>query len=206
MRSRLFGSLLVAGSVLCGPAFADDGPTRTYQTTDLFKFGAPSIKLGGATLFRSRRSLEMRIAANHLDPNAAYTVWWVVFNNPGGCLAAFSCAPADLGRAAARASVFYAAGFVTGDDGIGNVSAHVEAGALPLGLDVEPDGTVAGLDRGNGLAADVHLVIRGHGAVIPGLAHAQISTFGGGCATNVCANQQAAVFAPVAARDDDEGR
>ena len=202
MRRRLIGSLVVAGSVMCALAFADDGPSRTYQTMNLFKFGAPSVKLGAASMIRSRRSLEMRIGANHLDPNAAYTVWWVIFNNPGAC-AGSMCGGRDLGNPAVRASVFYAAGFVTGDDGTANISAQVEAGALPMGLDVEPDGTVAGLDGGNGLAAEVHLVIRGHGPVIPGMAHAQFSFFNGGCPPNTCANQQAAVFAPVAAHDDE---
>ena len=205
MRRKLLGSLFVAGSVMCGLAFADDGHIKVYQTTDIFMAGVPSMKLqGAATLFRSKNSLEMRIAASHLDPNAAYTVWWVIFNNPGACAAV--CSGADLGTPAVRASVFYAAGFITGDDGTGNISAHVDAGALPIGLDVEPDGTVAGLDAGNGLAARVQLVIRSHGPVIAGLAHAQIASFGGGCPPNACTNQQAAVFVPVAARDDDDGR
>lgn len=203
MQRTLFGSLVIAGSVMCGLAFADDGHARTYQTTDLFKVGVPSMKLqGAATLIRSRRSLEMRIAASHLDPNSAYTVWWVIFNRPGACVG--GCGPTALANPATRASVFYAAGFVTGDDGTGNISAHVEGGVLPTGLDVEPDGTVAGLDGGNGLAAEVHLVIRAHGPVIAGLAHAQLGSFNGACPPNTCANQQAAVFAPGAAHDDEE--
>ena len=107
-------------------------------------------------------------------------MWWVIFNNPGAC-AGSGCGAADLANPVVRASVFYAAGFVTGDDGTGNISAEVDAGALPVGLDVEPDGTVAGLDGGNGLAAEVHLVIRAHGPVIPGMADAQFGFFDGGC-------------------------
>jgi hypothetical protein len=100
--------------------------------------------------------------------------------------------------------VFYAAAFVTGNDATGNVSAHVDAGRLSAGIDVTADGTVAGLDRGNGLAAEVHLVVRSHGPVLAGLADAQLGSFTGACPPNVCANQQAAVFAPTGPRDDDD--
>jgi hypothetical protein len=40
--------------------------------------------------------------------------------------------------------------------------------------------------------ADVHVVIRTHGAPIPGLIHEQINSFNGGCPPNTCKNVQAA--------------
>jgi hypothetical protein len=195
-------SLSLTASVVCGTALLTAEGPATYQTENLFRAGTPSMKLqGAATLFRTGQSLEMRVAATHLDPNAAYTVWWVVFNNPAGCVGG-ACGPMSLGVPAARASVFYAAGFVTGDDGTGNVTGHVNAGELPIGVEVTPDGTVAGLERGNGFGAEVHLVVRSHGPVIAGMAHKQIGSFNGACPPNSCMNQQAAVFMPVTVQDD----
>jgi hypothetical protein len=202
MRRTLLRSVVVAGCLWCGVGFAaadDDGTRRakrTYQTTNIFQFGNPSMKLaGGATLYRSRNGLEMRVATSGLNPNSAYTVWWVVFDNPAGCTPP-GCGLDDVApqpNPAAGVSVFYAAGFVTGIDGVGNVDAHVEAGALPDGIDIE---TGTGLDRGNGFRAEVHLVVRTHGTTTPGQVDQQIGSFNGGCAP-ACANQQAAVFMPV---------
>jgi hypothetical protein len=202
MRKKLLGSLIVVGSVVCGLAFADDGGRRTYQTVNMFRAGMPSVKVqGGATLFRSKHGVEMRIATSHLDPNAAYTTWWVVFNNPAGCVG--PCGGSNLANPAARAAVFYAAGFVTGDDGTANLTAHMKDGPLPTGVELTPDGTAAGLDSGNGFGAEIHLVVRSHGPVIAGMADRQIGSFNGACPPNTCMNQQAAVFPPVAVHHDD---
>lgn len=166
---------------------------QTYQTVNFFQAGNPMNLLGGgATLYRSKQRLTMRVATSGLDMNAAYTVWWVVFNNPSACSPP-GCGMDDLANPDARAAVFYAAGFVTGLDGSGNVSAELGAGPLPRGIDIE---TGRGLERGNGFRAEVHLVVRTHGTISPGLVHEQIGTFNGGC-NPACANKQAAVFLPV---------
>jgi hypothetical protein len=120
---------------------------------------------GAATLLRSEQCVELRIATSGLDPNTAYTVWWVVFNNRAACVPA--CNPTPLGNPAVRASAFYAAGFVTGSDSTANVTAHVEAGALPIGGQIA-DGTVAGLDHGNGFGAEIHVVVRSQGFIVAG--------------------------------------
>ena len=207
MRGTLIGSLVVAGCLASGLLVrADEGGGKTYQTRNMFKIavGTPLLQ-SGATLVRSRHGLDARIAASHLDPNAAYTVWWVVFNNPAAC--GGQCSPANLGMPAVRASVFYAAGFVTGDDGTANITAHTDDGTLPAGVEVTTDGTVAGLDKGNGFRAEVHLVVRSHGAIIAGMVDKQIGSFNGACPPNVCVNQQAAIFPAVAPphpdKDDD---
>jgi hypothetical protein len=139
----------------------------------------------------------MRVAASGLAENSAFTVWWVVFNNPAACV--MGCDANDLPNPAVRAAVFYAAGFVTGgdgvgtEDGVGNVDAYIEAGALPAGIDIE---TGDGLEPGNGFDAEVHIVVRTHGTISPGQVHKQIGTFNEGC-TPTCANRQVAVFPPL---------
>jgi hypothetical protein len=179
-------------------AFADGDSPRTYQTANMFMFGNPSVlEYGGATLFRSKQRVEMRVATSGLHMKSSYTVWWVVFNNPGAC--AGGCGLSDLSNPATRPSVLYAAGFVTGDGDSGNVTAHLDAGEPPKGVDVQLG---HGLERGNGLAAEIHIVVRAHGMTTPGVVDKQIGSFNGGCSPS-CSNVQAAMFKPVAARDED---
>src|SRR5438093_12048810 len=108
MRSKMLGSLIIAGCL--GSAIVTaNGPTLTYQTTNLFMFMNPTVfKPGGATLYRAKQAVEMRVAAGGLNMNSSYTVWWVVFNNPDACVG--GCGADDLARPDVRASVLYAAG------------------------------------------------------------------------------------------------
>jgi hypothetical protein len=192
MRKRLVGSLVVAACLASALAFADGKEPRTYQTSNMFVFGNPAVNVaGGATLYRSRQGVDMRIATSGLVMNSSYTVWWVVFNNPAGCVG--GCGLDDLANPNARASVLYAAGFVTGLGDTGNVTAHLEAGAVPDGVDVELG---SGLEPGNGFAAEIHLVLRTHGTTNPGVVDKQIGSFNGGC-NPTCSNKQAAMFPPV---------
>jgi len=192
MRARLIRFSIIAGCVACGLAVVEAAEPRTYQTKNMFQTGNPGIlKFGGATLYRSSQGLEMRIATSGLVMNSSYTVWWVVFNNPSACVG--GCGADDLSNPAVRASVLYAAGFVTGLSDTGNVTAHLEAGAVPSGVDVEEGD---GLEPGNGFRAEVHLVVRGHGLTLPGSVDQQIGSFNGGC-NATCGNVQAAAFPPV---------
>lgn len=159
-----------------------------YQTANLVDLTTGVPVLGAATLIRAENDLRARIAAGALDPNAAYTIWWVVWNDPSRCSGA--CGGDDIGIPGN--SVFYAAGFLTGSDGTANVSAEVSGGRLPNGLDVLVPG---GLRPGRGLRAEVHLVIRSHGPAVVGSVAAQIGQFDAACL--VCVDQQAVVFAPI---------
>ena len=204
MRTKLLGSFLVMAGLMCGPALAEE--PRTYQTVNIFQAYNPSnILQGAAALVRSSQHADLRIATSGLDPNAAYSVWWVVFNNPSACVP--FCNPTQLGNPAVRASVFYAAGFVTGIDGTVNLTAHLDAGALPIGVEVAADGTVAGLDPGNGFGAEIHVVLRSQGPIAAGMVSTQIGTligsFKGLCPSSACPNQQAAVFHAVAPHAQD---
>lgn len=185
-------SFVSAGVTLRGDD-GDDGNRWVYQTSQMFQFMTTTPVGGAATLMRSKNRLEMRVATSGLSPNSTFTVWWVIFNNPAACTG--GCGIDDLPNPEVRASVFYAAGFVTGNvDGTGNVSGYVNAGALPEDIDIE---TGRGLRNGNGLRAEVHIVVRTHGMLNPGSVHEQIGTFNGGC-NPTCSNVQAAGFLPVA--------
>src|SRR2546428_9192422 len=108
MRRKGLYTPVVAGCIVFGLTFVAHAEPRTYQTTNIFQAGNPAVKKrGGATLVRSKQSVEMRIAAGDLDMNTSYTVWWVVFNNPSACVG--GCGADDLANPAVRASVLYAA-------------------------------------------------------------------------------------------------
>jgi hypothetical protein len=196
MRTKLRRSLVVA-SLLCGLGATARADQPTYQTVNMVQFGVGTPVGGAATLYRYKQRLEARVATSGLNENSAYTVWWVIFNNPSACVG--GCGGDDLHRPGVNAAVFYAAGFVTAGDGVGtedgtgNVSAWVNAGALPHGVDIDVPGQ---LEPGNGYGAEVHIVVRTHGTINPGMVHQQIGSFNGGC-NPTCANQQAGVFAPV---------
>lgn len=193
---RCVAIALIWGVLLAATEPAQANPSH-LQRADLIDFDSGELRDGAALLLRRRNELWASVRAGDLDPDAAYTVWWVIFNQPHAC-AASPCTGNDLGARAVRGAVFYATGFVTGDDGVANVDAHLRAGPLPEGvehIDLE-NGFTPGLRRNNGLHAEVHLVIRAHGRRVPGLVATQIGT-GEFDDCEVCADQRAAVFLPV---------
>lgn len=128
----------------------------------------------------------------------------VVFNNPGECVGD-PCGLGDLFEGDVDGSVFYATGFVTGTDGTANVTAHLPSGEIADGVDVvvgiggilavteeEPE-----LGAGNGLLAEVHVILRTHSATIEGLVNEQIGGFLGACDQTFCEDQHFFVFPPI---------
>ena len=162
---------------------------HSYQTANVVDFSTGLPVAGAGTLTRTAESATARIYTTGLHKKAAYTIWWVVWNDPSAC--DDGCGEDDLfidGN-----SIFYAGGFVTGNDGAANVSVRVEAGDLADGIEVFNGG---GLDAGNGFGAEMHLIIRSHGKIIEGMADVQVGTFAGGCNINTCIDHQAVAFLP----------
>lgn len=193
LRSTLLAAALTLSLAgMAGTAQATSVPA-TYQISELHKFMVmPVMPTGGAvTLTRRAQSLETSVAASNLDANTAYTLWWVVFNFPASCIG--GCGLDDVQANRGGASVLYATGFVTGDDGVANVSARLNAGDPPLYQYVRVGN---GLVEGRGFAAEVHIVIHTHGPILTGQVAGQLSSFDGVCNPG-CMSQQAAVFAPV---------
>lgn len=177
---------LVLGLGLPLAASADS----TYQTANIVDFDSGMPVKGAATLTRTMESATARVYTSGLRKKAAYSIWWVVWNDPGLCTD--GCGEDDLGIEGN--SVFYAGGFVTGTDGIANVSVHVDAGTLADGIDVLIAG---GLEAGHGKLAEMHLVIRSHGKIIKGMADIQVGSFFGACDINTCTDDQAVIFLPL---------
>lgn len=180
-----------------GPAVgkSPQDPNATQQSANPLEFNLKNIPIvgdavvGGGILTRTKSSVHAQVSVTQLTPNVPYTAWWVVFNEPENCDVFLACGPDDLSNAAANVAVFHAAGFFSDASGQANVTADLFSGNLPddidgiLGID---DGV--GLETNNGLGAELHIVIRGHGPV-PALNDGsagytvaeQLSQFNGGC-------------------------
>jgi hypothetical protein len=171
-------------------------PVVKFNTTEV-------VPYAGARLARTDGGVSGSILSVGLPGDHAYTVWWVVFNDPSGCVA--GCGLDDVLAAVgptandnpANIGVFYAAGHYVGVHGTGGFGASLREGdtsyCVPAG-----DGPFSALCNPlvDAHTADVHLVVRDHGPMIPGQLKAQISSFTGGCSAYACANLQAAIFEP----------
>ena len=168
------------------PSIAQAGPIQadvvTFKQPDGVTPAAGNV-VGHATLNRTQSGVRLQINTTGLQPGYAYTVWWIIFNNPAACAPA-GCSGADLATPAVLASVMNATGGVAKANGGGKFTAF-----LPLGFihtnpsDEATDGAFNRQVRGAGLqnlwGAEIHAVIRSHGPSNGKIK--QISTIGGYC-------------------------
>lgn len=168
---------------------------------------------GTSTLHRNKNGITVNFKAEGLYPGA-YTIWWVIWNNPQECMTPGECIDADFATPGkVGVEVMYAGGHVVGNNGKGNFSAHLNAGDdTPESMNTSfgfP--SVGGLAVGNTFDSEVHIVLRTHGPKVPGLVNEQINSYRGGCDTpflippftaypdeiGQCADIAAAIFAPA---------
>jgi hypothetical protein len=111
-----------------------------------------------ATLRRASDWISLNIHTTGLPPGA-YTIWWAIINDPSKCAGA--CTEADIFfNPATMSSVFWAAGKVVEDDGVGNFRARVAIGD-DLGT---PDTQyIFGPGLLYPLAAEVRNIVKYHG-------------------------------------------
>ena len=193
-----------------------DGVSAKASSKQTAPIGGLDGITGTSTLHRNKNGITVNFKAKNLKPGA-YTIWWVIWNNPMECgdpEILEPCVEADFGKAGdVGVEVMYAGGHVVGNNGKGNFSAHLNAGDdTPESMNTSfgfP--SVGGLAVGNTFDAEVHIVLRTHGPKVPGLVNEQISSYGGGCDTpflippftaypdeiGQCADIAAAVFVPV---------
>src|SRR5262245_29280903 len=211
----LFGLLLIAVSFLgiSPQSKAQEGPKQTFQIKQLMVAMSPVMDsaTGAVRLNRTRNEIWGTVQVTDLNPNSAFTLWAAVFNRPEECFTnpagPVHCSAADFVPVPnpARASAFNIGAFVTGvTNGTANVSFHIPSGAPPEGIFVLwgqgglfDNGVKPGLHEGNGFGAEVHVVIRAHGAIDPMHITEQLSQLNGGCPPNACGNVQVATFPSV---------
>jgi hypothetical protein len=173
-------------------AAAPEAASRTVAALHVFPFGAELP--GSTTLTRTDSGISMTVHAVGLTANNAYTVWFVIFNNPEQC-ATTLCGVPDVFANRGTPSLRLAAGHVVGDSGIGDFGGQLSAGNTG-GPACSSNPATLGI-CGPGLldarTATIHLVVRSHGPAIPDLVNEQISSFTGACSVNGCANVQTAI-------------
>jgi hypothetical protein len=182
------GALALSNPSDAGRRSSHRGPVAISQS-DVFLFGT-TTQLEGASsqLVRTDAGVTATFETHSLEAGAVHTLWWVVFNEPENCEAGTvgSCGLGDLMNDLAVPSLLWGAGNVAEDSGTGGFGAHLRVG--------NPPGEVR---FGPGLldpwGAEIHVVVRSHGAPIPGQVHEQLTAFIGGCDVNICANLQFAV-------------
>ena len=120
------------------------------------------VEVTGATskLNRNANGITVNFKTDGLIPGNAYTLWFVVFGDTPG-----------------PPSSTYAAGHVIGGSGKGNFSGHLSVGDI---FDTpSPNGSLPVFNTP--LTAEVHIALRTHGPVQPGMMPDQIETIDGGC-------------------------
>ena len=150
-------------------------------------------------IFNGRATLHRQIALGKLTcrietdlPNAAYTVWWIVVNNPEFCAGA-PCTETEIiaNMGGIDSSVFWATGKVV-RNGRGKFK-----GTTFTPSSGGPEGEVL---FGPGLVniekAEVQIIVRTHGPPNSDdtILAAQLTTFAGGCMINTCEDIRAAIF------------
>ena len=195
-------SLLMLGLAQEVLASAETAPAESNLTT-VHRFADLSeVAYAYSTLIRTDNGVAMELRTDELEPNSPYTVWWVVFNTPQGC--SEICDEDDIVDAEGNMapnpevniSILWATGGVANAEGKGVFSAYLPEDQ-PLGE------VLFGPALTDARGAEIHLVVRAHGAADADRLYEQLSTFepdpamGGNCET--CVDGELHVHAPAAA-------
>lgn len=141
---------------------------------------ADMSEVGSSTLKRGADAVSLSIQTSNLEAGYTYTVWWVVFDKPE------LCSPPACGED----DVFEDA--MVGGPNLMELTilGAADGSVIPESGDASYSGALRKYDAssailGDGMdfpeTAEIHYVIRSHGAAIPGLVEEQITTFNGGC-------------------------
>jgi hypothetical protein len=140
----------------------------------------PPTTHGHGILKRGEDWVQVQINTSGL-PAGAYSVWWVIFNNPGACEG--HCDMGDLFNPDVQVSIFSATGAVVKANGIGNFADRYTVGdslGEPGKQHILGDGTL------DPMKAEIHSVIKYHGPASddPDVLHEQLYTLLGSCGEN----------------------
>jgi hypothetical protein len=181
--------ILSATLIFCIAAPLSAVADSTFQASNVHTFDTGIVVAGAGTLLRDEDGVELRFEMDGLDSNAAYTLWWIIFNNPDGC-SDNECGADDVfPNGPADAGVRNASGFITGPSGTGNTTGELEVGPAPAGA--------AGFGQLNdSVGAEIHVVIQTHGRPLVGYVADQMTKPGAAC-NKKCEDQFGIMFLPV---------
>lgn len=137
--------------------------------------GTGPVADASAELVATGSGVSARLRTVDLRPGHAYTLWFVVIDNPSACANhPAPCTPADLFRNPdTQAQVTYGTGHVAGSSGSGGFAVHMPVGPIDGWLD----------DRvfDNPYGAEIHVVLNDHGPALGDYMPGMIRTYRGGC-------------------------
>jgi hypothetical protein len=170
---------MISAAILSAGCCDDDIKPAVFCESDLLTGIPDAVQVVGTTqLTRNTDGLQLTLDVDGLIPGHAYSVWWVVWNNPEFCDGA--CDDPDVGSEDVKVEVLYAAGSVAGGTK-GNFGATLKEDDVTGSI----NGEFFNLPNNGGLLdamkAEIHVVLRSHGPAIPGQVDQQISTYAGGC-------------------------
>ncbi len=167
------------------------------------------IEGASSTLVRTRSALSARFRTGGLPAGEAFTVWFIVFNNPDACTAPIigltRCGEPDLFNPATMGGAFTMGGHVVGSGGPATIAGSLRVGDMRNALTFGPDAPPAFPNAlSNPIGAEVILVLLRHGPWTPGSPE-QFQTFwacnlppGPGSTPFGCRETQASVHQPPA--------
>ena len=140
-----------------------------------------------AKLVRRDSSIKYKFKTRSLTPGDTFTFWVCGWNNPSDC----AHGPGTCGEVVEDFDIvdqfcWWGGGGVIHDNGKATISGRIKVG--------QPIGSVFFGEFTAARAAEINLVLRSHGPVIPGRRREQTSTFEGGCDVNLCEDLQVAIF------------
>jgi hypothetical protein len=151
----------------------------------MIDFGTGAPVAGHISIDRGAGSVDVNVHLRDLNAGHAFTVWAVIWNDPGEC-ATTPCSENDLG-VTGNAVIFSGMGGVANGGGNLNANSTITSGDGPI------PGEVTNLS-----GAEIHFVVQDHGmaSANPDTLLLQTTTFMGGCPPNTCDDVQAAIFQP----------
>lgn len=132
---------------------------------------ADGVAVGDATLLRFSNRINVVIRTADLDPGAAMTVWWRIYNRPKHCAVSYACEIGDLSNPDVLGSQLHATAFVVGNaDGTATVIASLyRTASSAQGGQGFSESLTEGFLNGPGLRrpkhAEVEILFVSHGAV-----------------------------------------
>lgn len=192
---------LIVGVALAVLVLASSVPfaeAATKSTADTFDFNL--IEQGGKSkLVRNSSGItfNFKTVGTGVYPGFAYTVWFVVFNDPDSCKTCDEdgvvsgdgdCGADDIfwcPLAGSEVDVLYGGGNVAGKGGRIHIAGHRAEGDSSGSVYQDIFGFPESPGLSNPLGAEVHLVLRSHGPKVPAQMPAQIDSFDGGCTNEI---------------------
>jgi hypothetical protein len=152
------------------------GNAANMSTNTVVDWDEPHTVRGMSTLVRTGSGIALTLETANLPDGEAITIWFVIFNNPENCSGA--CGEADLGTAEVNPSVVFGAGHIVGNGDHASFAGHLKQN--------DTTGALFGPGLVDPMSAEVHLVVRGHGSILPRKMPAMIHSVDGGCGVNTC--------------------